>query len=109
MEWGALNSEKIAETRVWRNTWGRKGVCEKGKNITDKIGNAMQVKEIKKGDRNACRILAKRNHSQFFINEKLSLEFTDKLEKKQLRQGFNGLQLHDKRVVVDYKDFFLKN
>tara|TARA_B100000900_G_scaffold388598_1_gene380774 strand:+ start:306 stop:557 length:252 start_codon:yes stop_codon:yes gene_type:complete len=81
----------------------------KARNITDKIGNAMQVKEIKKGDRNACRILAKRNHSQFFINEKLSLEFTDKLEKKQLRQGFNGLQLHDKRMVVDYKDFFLKN
>ena len=25
--WGALNSEKVAETRVWRNSWGRKEVA----------------------------------------------------------------------------------
>lgn len=69
----------------------------------------MQVKEINKGDRNACRIVAKGNHFQFFINGKLSSEFTDKLEGKQLRKGFIGLQFHDKGMVAEYKDLLLKN
>ena len=66
----------------------------------------MQVKEINKGDWNASRIVAKGNHFQFFINGKLSLEFTDKLEGKQLRKGFIGLQLHYKGMAVDHKDLF---
>ncbi|MDG1364345.1 MAG: DUF1080 domain-containing protein [Akkermansiaceae bacterium] len=67
------------------------------------------MKEINNGDWNAYRIVAKGNHFQFFINRKLSSEFTDKLEGRQLRKGFIGRQLHDKGVVVEYKDLFLKN
>ncbi len=39
---------------------------------------------------------------EFFINGKLSSEFTDKLEGKQLSKGFMGLQLHDKGMVVEF-------
>ena len=84
-------------------------IDEKGKGHHRKIENAVQVKEINKGDWNACRIVAKGNHFQFFINGKLSSEFTDKLEGKQLRKGFIGMQLHDKGMVVEYKDLSLKN
>ena len=84
-------------------------IDEKGKGHHRKIENAVQVKEINEGDWNACRIVAKGNHFQFFINGKLSSEFTDKLEGEQLRKGFIGLQLHDKGMVVEYKDLFLKN
>ena len=84
-------------------------IDEKEKGHSRKIGDPIQVAEIKKGDWNVCRIVAKGNHFQFFINGKLSSEFTDKLEGKQLRKGFIGLQLHDKGMVVEYKDLFLKN
>ena len=83
-------------------------IDEKGKGNHRKIENAVQVNEIKKGDWNTCRIVAKGNHFQFLINGKLASEFTDKLEGKQLREGFIGLQLHDKGMVVEYKDLFLK-
>lgn len=83
-------------------------IDEKGKGHHRKIENAVQVNEIKKGDWNTCRIVAKGNHFQFLINGKLASEFTDKLEGKQLRKGFIGLQLHDKGMVVEYKDLFLK-
>jgi len=83
-------------------------INEKGEGEHGKIKNAVQVEEIKKGDWNACRIVAKGNHFQFFINGKLSSEFTDKLEGKQLSSGFIGLQLHDKGMVVEFKDLFLK-
>jgi hypothetical protein len=66
------------------------------------------VAEIKKGDWNSCRIVAKGNHFQFFINGKLSSEFTDKLEGQQLEKGFIGLQLHDKGMIVEFKALFLK-
>lgn len=83
-------------------------IDENEKGHQRKIDNPIQVNEIKKGDWNTCRIVAKGNYFQFFINGKLASEFTDKLEGKQLRKGFIGLQLHDKGMVVEYKDLFLK-
>ena len=83
-------------------------IDEKGEGHHAKIENAVQVKEIKKGGWNACRIVARGNHFQFFINGKLSSEFTDKLNGQQLGRGFIGLQLHDKGMVVEFKDLFLK-
>ncbi|MFT6243192.1 MAG: hypothetical protein ACJAQT_005306 [Akkermansiaceae bacterium] len=83
-------------------------IDEKGEGHHDRIANSVQVKEIKKGDWNACRIVAKGNHFQFFINGKISSEFTDKLAGKQLTKGFMGLQLHDKGMVVEFKNLFLK-
>ena len=63
---------------------------------------------LKQGDWNACRIVARGNHFKLFINGKLSSEFADKLDGKQLTKGFIGLQLHDKGMVAEYKDLFLK-
>ena len=83
-------------------------IDENGKGHHEKIENAIAVSEIKKGDWNSCRIVAKGNHFQFFINGKLSSEFTDKLEGQQLKEGFIGLQLHDKGMIVEFKDLFLK-
>jgi len=90
------------------NRGTRLEIDEKGEGHQSKIENAVQVEDIKKDDWNACRIVAQGNHFQFFINGKLSSEFTDKLEGKQLSQGFIGLQLHDKGMVVEFKDLFLK-
>ena len=83
-------------------------IDEKGKGHHEKIENAVAVAEIKKGGWNSCRIVAKGNHFQFFINGKLSSEFTDKLEGQQLEEGFIGLQLHDQGMIVEFKDLFLK-
>ena len=83
-------------------------IDEKGEGHHSKIKNAVQVEEIKKGEWNTCRIVAQGNHFQFFINGKLSSEFTDKLNGKQLSKGFIGLQLHDKGMIVEFKDLFLK-
>ena len=35
--------------------------------------------------------------------------FADCIGIDALRQGFLGLQLHDKGMVVEYRDLFLKN
>lgn len=83
-------------------------IDEKGEGHHEKIENAVPVAEIKKGGWNSCRIVAKGNHFQFFINGKLSSEFTDKLKGRQLDKGFIGLQLHDKGMIVEFKDLFLK-
>ena len=83
-------------------------IAENEKGHQRKIDKPIQVNEIKKGDWNTCRIVAKGNYFQFYINGKLASEFLDKLEGKQLRKGFLGLQLHDKGMIVEFKDLFLK-
>jgi len=83
-------------------------IAENEKAHRRKIDDPIEVAEIKKGDWNACRIVAKGNYFQFFINGKLASEFLDELEGKQLRKGFIGLQLHDKGMIVEFKDLFLK-
>jgi hypothetical protein len=52
--------------------------------------------------------VARGNHFKFSINGKLSSDFTDKLDGKQLTKGIIGLRLHDMGMVVEYKDLFLK-
>ena len=83
-------------------------IDENEKGHQRKIDKPIQVNEIKKDDWNTCRIVAKGNYFQFYINGKLASEFLDKLEGKQLRKGFLGLQLHDKGMIVEFKDLFLK-
>ena len=73
-----------------------------------KIKDAIKLGEIKRHDWNSCRILAKGNFFQLWINNKLASEFTDNIKKGQLEKGFIGLQLHDKGMVVEFKDIYLK-
>ena len=79
-----------------------------GKGTSEKITDSIKLDEIKRHDWNSCRILAKGNFFQLWINNKLASEFTDNIKKGQLERGFIGLQLHDKGMVVEFKDIYLK-
>ena len=54
------------------------------------------------------RIVARGNHFQFFINGKLTSDFTDNAKSGQLDHGAIGLQIHDKGMHVEFKDLRLK-
>ena len=79
-----------------------------GEGKAEKIKNAVTIEDIKRHDWNQCRIVAKGNFFQLWINNKLASEFTDNIRKGQLEKGFIGLQLHDKGMVVEFKDIYLK-
>jgi hypothetical protein len=79
-----------------------------GKGHHSAIKDAVTLDDIKKRDWNECRVVAKGNHLQLFINGKLSSEFTDGIKEGQLESGFIGLQLHDKGMIVDFKEILLK-
>lgn len=92
--------------------------CERGTRLViDEDGNGhhypiknhVTLDDIKKRSWNQCHIIAKGNHFQFFINGKLSSEFTDGLEEGRLESGFIGFQLHDKGMVVEFQDVLLKH
>ena len=57
---------------------------------------------------NSGHIIARGNHFQFFINGKLSSEFTDGIKEGRLESGSIGLQLHDKGMVVEFKGHWAK-
>ncbi|MGC6466938.1 MAG: 3-keto-disaccharide hydrolase [Akkermansiaceae bacterium] len=83
-------------------------IDEKGEGKSSPIEGATAVREIRERDWNDCRIVAKGNHLQFWINGKLASEFRDGFKGRQLTSGFLGLQLHDKGMVVEFKDLWLK-
>ena len=73
-----------------------------------KIKDAVTLADIRKRDWNDCRVIADGNHYQFFINGKLSSQFVDNATRGQLKQGFIGLQLHEKGMHVEFKNLRLK-
>ena len=73
-----------------------------------RIGNPLTAAQIRKRDWNEGYIVAKGSRFQLYINRKLASEFTDDLVAGQLERGFIGLQLHDKGMVVQFKDLYLK-
>lgn len=72
------------------------------------IDNAISLDEINQGDWNDVRIVARGNHFRFFINGKISAEFTDNAKSGQLTKGAIGLQIHDKGMQTEFKDLKLK-
>jgi len=72
------------------------------------LKNATQLEDIRKRDWNKVRIVARKNHFQFFLNGKLASEFTDNASEGQLKRGAIGLQLHEKGMEVEFKDLWLK-
>jgi len=73
------------------------------------IENAVTKEDIKKGDWNTVHVIAKGNNFKFFINGKLSSEFTEELPvEKRLDKGMIQLQLHDPGMIVHFKDIRLK-
>ena len=75
---------------------------------TTRIGHPLTLNDIKKGDWNEGYIIARGSRFRFYINRKLASEFTDNYEQGRLRSGFIGLQLHDKGMIVQFKDLFLR-
>lgn len=74
-----------------------------------KIEDGLIESDIKKGEWNAVRVVAKGNHFRFYINGKLASEFTEHLEpQKRLNSGMIQLQLHDPGMIVHFKDLRLK-
>ncbi len=74
-----------------------------------KIEGAVAREDIKKGDWNTVRVIAKGNNFKFFINGKPASEFTEHLPGvKRLRKGMILFQLHDPGMVVHFKDIRLK-
>ena len=73
------------------------------------IKDGLTESDIKKGDWNKARVIAKGNHFRFYINGKLASEFTENLKpKKRLTSGMIQLQLHDPGMIVHFKDLRLK-
>lgn len=74
-----------------------------------RIENAVTAEDINKGDWNTVHVIAKGNNFKFFINGKLSSEFTEHLpDEKRLHKGMIQLQLHDPGMIVHFKDIRLK-
>ena len=82
-------------------------IDEAGKLKSEKISDGIRLDDIKKRDWNDGHIIARGAKLQFYINGKLASEFTDNF-KERLESGLLGLQLHDKGMVVQFKDVFLK-
>lgn len=74
-----------------------------------KIQGAVAKEDIHKGDWNTVHVIVKGNNFKFFINGKLSSEFTEHLPpEKRLHRGMIQLQVHDPGMIVQFKDIRLK-
>ena len=77
--------------------------------VVTKIEGALTSSDIRKGDWNHVHVIAKGNQFKFFINGKLSSEFTEHLQQeRRLEKGTIQLQLHDPGMVVHFKDLRIK-
>ena len=73
------------------------------------IENGLKEEDIKKGDWNAVHLIARGNQFKFMINGKTSAEFTEYLPKeKRLHSGMIQLQLHNPKMIAEFKDLDLK-
>lgn len=81
---------------------------EQGKIHTAQIENPVELADIHKHDWNEAHVVVNGSNFKFSINGKPASEFTDNFKGKQLTSGMIGLQVHDKGMVVQFKDVFLK-
>jgi len=65
------------------------------------------LKDINKGDWNEVHVIARGRNLKFYLNGKLSAEFTDNAP-NWFKSGAIGLQIHDKGMEVHFKDIVLK-
>ena len=83
-------------------------IDENGKPHAGRIDGAVTLAEIRPHQWNDVRIAAEGNRFRFFLNDKLSSEFTDNARRGRLDRGAVGLQIHDKGMVVEFKDIRLQ-
>lgn len=73
------------------------------------LKDPITVEEIRHGDWNEARIVARGNNFKFYLNGKLSAEFSEQLPlEKRLQKGAVQLQLHDPQMIVKFKKIRLK-
>jgi hypothetical protein len=87
-------------------TWGEDGE----KQVTGSLIGADEFKELFKLDGwNDVVIIARGNHIQHYLNNRLILDFTDNDPQRALREGVLALQLHaGKPFWVEFKDIRIK-
>lgn len=73
-----------------------------------KLEKAVTLRDIRKRDWNNVRIVVRKNHFRFSINDRVSAEFTDNAAEGQLRHGAIALQLHDKGMHVEFRKMYLR-
>lgn len=83
-------------------------IDESGAGHSEPIDNPLQLAEIRERDWNHCLVIAKGNRFQFFINGKLSSEFTDGIDQGRLDSGAIALQIHEKGTEIAFRDILLK-
>lgn len=89
---------------------GNRLVIDENDNPTvTKIKGGLRSRDIRKGDWNHVHVIAKGNQFKFFINGKLSSEFTEHLKpERRLDKGVIQLQLHDEGMLVYFKNLRIK-
>ena len=83
-------------------------IDENGKPHFSAIPGAFTVEDVRQHQWNDVLIIVRGNHFQFFINGKLTSEFSDNATRGRLDRGAIGLQIHDKGMQVEFKDIRLK-
>ena len=79
-----------------------------GKLKQTSIADPLSLTDLHPDGWNDVRIVAQGNHLQFFINGKLASEFIDNARKGRLERGAIALQIHDKDMLVEFKDLWLR-
>ncbi len=73
------------------------------------IENGLTVGDVHDKQWNDVHVIAKGNNFKFFLNGKLTAEFTEYLpEEKRLDRGSIELQLHDPGMIVEFKNLRIK-
>ena len=84
-------------------------IDENDKPTLTKIKDAVTLDDINKGGWNDLHVIVKGNNFKFYINGKLSSEFTENLKKeRRLHSGMIQLQLHDPGMIVKFRDLRIK-
>jgi hypothetical protein len=105
---GFIYGEGIGRGRMClvgeKATWG-----DDGKKVTDTLIDAAGYKKLfKLDDWNDVVIIAKGNHIQHYLNNRLIVDFTDN-SKQALREGILALQLHaGSPMWVEFKNIRIK-
>ena len=92
----------VGEKAVWQ--------AEGGKQVQETLIDAAAFKELfRLDDWNEVVIVAKGNHIQHYLNDRLILDFTDNAPQLALKEGVLALQLHaGKPMWVEFKDIRIK-
>lgn len=88
---------------------GTRLVIDQAGNLhSEAIRDALTVADVRPHQWNDVRVIARGQHFQFFVNDKLASEFTDHSARRRLEYGAIALQVHDKGMRVEFQDIRLK-